>query len=701
MSVKNTLPVQNTPPVQNTLLTRFFGRFSQRLAFGFALFSFLASALMLVGLYYYARLQVRQDIRSRLIDVVSLAAQQVNVDQHASLLVPASASERANLENSATYLELKQQLQKIRTSISGIRDVYTMRYDAGQNQMVFVVSAEANPDIASHLGDPRPDFTPEMLQTLAYLDRPVADQEPTSNQGGNWLSAYAPLHTSDGRLDGVLGISMSVQDAATYEQQMLWLGLIVLAITLLVMGLLGWWIGTRISGPLERLTQVATRLATGDWSKAPLYPTPGSAVSSGAEYSAWESIEVRGLSTAFNQMTVQLRSLFSELEQHVAERTQELEKRTNYLETTAQLSRSMTTILDAQRLMSQAVEQIQERFHLYFVGIYLVDEEREWAVLRAGTGAAGDAMVARGDRVLIPSGMVGWSIINARPRIAQVASEDEVRLASAELPNTRSEAALPLRSRGRVLGALSLHSAELNTFDEQIILVLAVMADQLAIALDNARLFEQSQASLEAEQRVYGDIGQQAWERLYRSHKSWGYHYQHSESSSAGVRTVGGPWRPVMVKAAQSGTAAQDEQGRLAIPVKVRDEVIGVMSFYRSAPTRQVDGGRQAEAAAAGTPPVSGPEEGTPFLWQPDEVNLLQEILDDVGQAVESARLYQETQLRAAQEQVTGEITANMRASLDMNTVLQTALHEIAIKLGPAMGLSQLEVHLGNGAERS
>ena len=123
--------------------------------------------------------------------------------------------------------------------------------------------------------------------------------------------------------------------------------------------------------------------------------------------------------------------------------TRELERRADYLETSAEVSRSATSILDAEQLIQQTVDLIRERFGLYYVGLFLLDATGQWAVLRAGTGEAGRAMLARGHRLKVGEGMIGWCIANAQARIALDASEDVMRVAPPELPETRSEAALP------------------------------------------------------------------------------------------------------------------------------------------------------------------------------------------------------------------------------------------------------------------
>jgi GAF domain-containing protein len=347
-------------------------------------------------------------------------------------------------------------------------------------------------------------------------------------------------------------------------------------------------------------------------------------------------------------MTTQLRQILGDLEQRVAARTLDLERQSAYLQASAEVGRAATSILEIDRLIRQVVELIRERFGLYYVGLFLVDSAGEWAVLRAGTGEAGQAMLARGHRLKIGGGsMIGWSVANAQARVALEAGEDAVRLATAELPDTRSEAALPLRSRGRVLGAVTVQSSWPGAFDETVIAVLQNMADQVAVALDNARLFAESQSAAETARRAYGEVSRRDWGELLGSHSDWGYRY-----ANQSVIPAEGNWRPEMLEAIQAGEVLESSTGEptLALPLKVRDHVVGALRFSK--------GGHGGN-------------------WTADEIALIETLVEQLGVALESARLYQDTQRRAARERLVNEITARIRSSTTLEAVLNSAVREI------------------------
>jgi GAF domain-containing protein/HAMP domain-containing protein len=391
--------------------------------------------------------------------------------------------------------------------------------------------------------------------------------------------------------------------------------------------------------PIGTLTETATSIAAGDLTRvAPVESED----------------EIGLLAGAFNRMTVQLRDLIGGLEQQVADRTRDLEHRSAYLEATAEVGRAAASILDPDALIQEVVELIRERFGLYYVGLFLVDEASEWAVLQAGTGEAGRTMLARGHRIRVGEGMIGWSVARGQPRVALEAGEDAVRLATAELPGTRSEAALPLQSRGRVLGALTVQHTGAGAFDPETMAVLQTMADQVAVALDNAHLFAESQEALETSRRAYGEMSHSAWTDLLRARPDWGYRYAHQT-----VARAEGDWQPEMLHAEQSGQIVQgdgDKRSTLAIPLKVRDEVVGVLSFRKDAP-------RGTQAA--------------PAEWTSEETAVLEAFAAQLEQALESAQLFQATQRRAARDRLLGEIATRMRETLDIETVLRTTVHQV------------------------
>lgn len=379
----------------------------------------------------------------------------------------------------------------------------------------------------------------------------------------------------------------------------------------------------------------------------------------------------------------ELQLLRDSLEQRVVERTTELERRSLQLQAATEVGRAATSILDAETLIRQVVQLIQQRFDLYHVGLFILDETGEWAVYRAGAGEAGRELSQQGFRLRVGGrSMVGWCTANGQVRIAQDVDKEPMRVDHELVLKTRSEAALPLVVRGQVLGAISVQSSRTGTFDGASVAALQTMADQIAVALDNARLFAEVQQALELTRRAYGQLNQQAWADLLHSRPEWGYRYVHGS-----VVRADGDWAPEMWQALQStqpvilnpdvvngerpaiGDAGSGQEGpALAIPLKVRGDVIGVLAFHK---------------------------ESEDEIWSAEQVAMIQRLVDQLGAALESAQLFRETQRRAAREQAIRQVTEQVRRAVDVEQILRNAVTELA----RAIGVPRAYVRLGTDAE--
>lgn len=405
----------------------------------------------------------------------------------------------------------------------------------------------------------------------------------------------------------------------------------------------------RLLQPIALLTQAARRVQEGDFN---------------VQVALERRDESGLLATAFNTMTAYIRDLVASLEARVAERTRELEERSRALQYTAEIGSAIASTLDPQQLARQAVELIQKRFGLYYVGLFEVDGSGEWAELRAGTGEAGQKMLARGHRIRIGTGMVGWSIANNQARIAQQAELDEVRLRTPELPETRSEAAIPLRSRGQVLGALSIQSDQPNAFTPENLAIFQILAEQLGTALDNAYLYTESQETLRSLERAYAERTRIEWrEALRRLRAPLAFRSAARGSIPVAPLQASDASRALTTGEIVIETDLQSPGGRyfISVPIKIRGHVIGLMRTYKSA--------------------ERGP-------WSEEEINALRIIAEQVGAALETARLYGDSQRRAERERLLAEITTKIRSVSDPQAMIQTTLDTLRQALGVK------EVHL-------
>lgn len=361
------------------------------------------------------------------------------------------------------------------------------------------------------------------------------------------------------------------------------------------------------------------------------------------------------------RLTDQLAAQQASLEERVIDRTADVERRNAQLETAAGLARDAAAIQDLEELLVHTAQLITERFGFYHAGIFLLDESGDYAALRAASSEGGQRMLAQGHRLRVGQvGLVGYVTQYGQPRIALDVGADAVFFDNPDLPYTRSEMALPLSARGRVIGALDVQSRDAGAFGEQDIEILQIMADQIALAISNAQLFRQVQESLEAERRAFGELSRQAWLEQIRGRRELGG--RHDPRGALGI-----DHRPShgLRKALTDGETVVAQDGPMAVaavPIQVRGNVIGTINAYKP--------------------------EGT--TWTDEEIGLLETLTGQLDLALESARLYQETRQRAAHERIVAEVTSQMRQSLDLESVVKTA----AVQIRQALALDDLVIQL-------
>ena len=418
---------------------------------------------------------------------------------------------------------------------------------------------------------------------------------------------------------------------------------------------------------VEQLSRSAQRLAEGHFEER--VPVVG-------------KDELGRLGHSFNRMAEELERLYSGLEQQVAARTADLERRSTQLETAAQVAREAAAIQDVGRLLDTTVHHISERFGFYHAGLFLVDEAGESAVLQVASSEGGRQMLARGHKLKVgEEGIVGYVAATGDARIALDVEADAVFLNNPDLPGTRSEVALPLKVRGQVIGVLDIQSTQESAFSEENVAIFQTMADQVALAIANARLLEESQSALRELETLYGRRVREIWqERAARQPAAYRYtgvgveavapsfaleSGGAGETRSRGERERGRGGE----EAASAGPAASAGQARLVAPIRLREQTIGSIVLQRDADQNP---------------------------WSAEEVSLVEELSTQIALALENAHLLEETQRRAEQEQMLGQMTARFTRSLDMDTLLQTAVRE----LGQLLQIDEVSVHIGPPPEQ-
>jgi GAF domain-containing protein len=342
-----------------------------------------------------------------------------------------------------------------------------------------------------------------------------------------------------------------------------------------------------------------------------------------------------------------LTELQSDLERLVQERTSELEMKASQLRTAADVGRVAANIRDLDTLLTRVSHLISERFNFYHTGIFLLDRKGDYAILRASNSDGGQCMLDRGHRLKVgEEGIVGYVTGTKKPRIALDVGEDAEFFDNPDLPETHSEIALPLVVGERIIGALDVQSRESGAFTAEDIEILQVLADLVAIAIDNANLFTENQSVIDSTQRAYEQMDRAAWQRYLQSKSNLAF----VATPFGDVRSIDGQMSSEMAKATQNKEIIKSDDNTVVIPIILRNEVLGVIRLRK-------------------------PEDDG--VWSEDEISLMDSLVDQLELTLESARLYSETQSRAERERMVSEITSKIRSSTDPQTMLQTAVSEL------------------------
>jgi len=370
--------------------------------------------------------------------------------------------------------------------------------------------------------------------------------------------------------------------------------------------------------------------------------------------SAWLVEQLRGRAEEMARLNEEL--------QAAGEQTR---RRAEQLAASAQVARAIASVRDLDELLVQVTRSISQQFGFYHVGVFLVDETRRYAVLRAANSQGGQRMLARRHKLRVgEQGIVGDVINMGLPRIVSDVSIGAVHIANPDLPETRSEMALPLMSGKQVIGALDVQSMEVDAFPEEDVSVLRTLADQVAIAIENIRNLEETRQALEqvrASQRIYL---REAWRGFLQSESSLQRTFRHA---TAGVSLPAQVPAEVEMALRQGEVVAKatSEGAILVIPVARRGETVGVLSVQDAQPGR---------------------------VWTEEEVALAKGVSRQLAVALDNARLLEHTQALAQREQLTGQITGKIRVAGEVEDIIAVAAKELGRVLGVSRAIVRLDV---------
>lgn len=439
-------------------------------------------------------------------------------------------------------------------------------------------------------------------------------------------------------------IETALRDVAARTRRAFVGSIVLVGLVSLVLALsISVWLTT----PLREMAEAAALVSAGKWD---------------AIRPSLRRDELGVLNQALYNMTVQVRELVTGLENQVLERTRHLERRARYLEATSAVARGAGSVLNLEELLSDIVNLVSQQFGFYHVALFLLSTDSDWIELRAASSEGGQRLLAQGYRIQIDApGLVSSVVRTGESRLVlDVEGEELAFFRNAGTSATRSELVLPLHAREQVIGVLDVHSQESEAFDSEDVTALQSLADQVAAAINNADLFEQVEASVEAERRARGEVELDAWQSFLHSRMDLSF-----RSTSRGTVAVPDLWYPEMTQAIRNAKAVQDKEDgtRFAVPIQVAGQVIGVIQ------------GRKPPAAGA---------------WTSDDIALMNTLSEQLNAAVERARLYHETQRSAARERAIAGVTSRMREPLELEDVLKAAVSEIR----QALDMDELAVRL-------
>ncbi len=495
----------------------------------------------------------------------------------------------------------------------------------------------------------------DFFGVLSRMSAGQQGQESLSLGGVEHFIAYRPIPEvgyslaivapSQELLAGASAARQQISESATNTLQ---ISLVLVAVILMFAILATLGIGNTLTSPLIALTETAEEITAGNLN---------------AEAGVRGRDEIATLGKTLNTMTTTLRELIQSLERRVQDRTAALEvasanasQRAGQFEAITQVTRAITSIRNMDELMPLVTSVISEYFGFYHVGIFLNDENNQYTVLIAANSEGGRKMLERKHGLKIAEqGIVGYVAARGEARIARNVGQDIVFFNNPDLPETKSEAALPLRSSSSIVGVLDVQSTKEDAFAQDDINILAILADQVSLAIENARLFETTQRSLMEAETLYRQYVRQAWNRLPYDEQVTAYRYTSRRAAAL----------PAVSSAEPGGTESGAENSDatvapLTVPIKLRGETIGNL-IVQSA-------------------------EG--HKWSQDRIDLVQAVADRVALSAENARLFDETSRRAERERLVTEITSRIRSTNDPEEMIQTALEE----LKSALGATQVQV---------
>jgi len=346
--------------------------------------------------------------------------------------------------------------------------------------------------------------------------------------------------------------------------------------------------------------------------------------------------------------------------------------RTNQIQLTLNISQRLSSILDLDELLQEVVDLVHDSFNLYHAHIYLVDEVGENLVVAAGYGEAGAALKASLHTIPLssPQSFVARAAkTNTVVRVENV-RENPAWLPNPLLPDTYSEMAVPITVDGQIAGVLDVQQDKINGFDESDADLLRSLANQVAVAIRNAHLFDEVETALSEARAAQERYVAQSWQVSRSDSKAREQLYIQPGMPELSEATLEAAEEKALTQkhpAIVSIDEYEDSPKSLVAPVFLGGQTIGALQLHK------LD------------------SEDTSKLWTEQDLEFIETILDQVALTAENLRLFDETRQRASQEQATREIAEKMQQAPDLEGLVKIAADE----LGRYFSLEYAAVELG------
>ncbi|MEN4013322.1 MAG: GAF domain-containing protein [Bellilinea sp.] len=357
------------------------------------------------------------------------------------------------------------------------------------------------------------------------------------------------------------------------------------------------------------------------------------------------------------------------LASRIEERTNQLTRQTRLMELAAEIAHQISMESNREQLFNSTIELIRNKLGFYHAGIFLMDDQNEYAVLVSASSEAGQQMLSQKHRLKkAEEGIVGYVVSRGEARIALDVGKDAVHFKNPFLPDTRSEMALPIKTGERILGALDIQSTEAEAFSAVDIQSLQVIANQLAVALDRIRLFEELRQTVESMEASTRTATRKTWRTHLRSTTTnRGYRYISTQKKIETFEPETSRPTPLTEETSRPTPLTEDpSRHTIQIPLRVRSEIIGVLNVRFD-----------SDHAPAET------------------IRMLRTTAERIGQALETARLLEELENRAERERLVTDLSNQVRSSTDLDQILRTT----ALQLSQSLGMSEVLVQIIPSAE--